>query len=64
MQNNFVITFYFEHENPEINTTMKVIRDKIFEEPKFEIIPTYQNRTRQTFKELFVGHIDHTERGG
>jgi hypothetical protein len=30
MQQNFVITFSFEHENPEIDTTLKVVKDRIF----------------------------------
>jgi hypothetical protein len=47
MQQNFVITFSFEYEIPEIDTTLKVIRGKIFQEPKFEIVITYQSQTRQ-----------------
>jgi hypothetical protein len=46
MQQNFVITFSFEHESPEIDTTLKVVRDKIFEEPEVEIVTTYQNQKR------------------
>jgi hypothetical protein len=52
MQHNFLITFSFEHEIPEIETTPKVVRDRIFEEKNFEIIPTYQNHTRNTVRNL------------
>jgi hypothetical protein len=31
---------------------MKVARDMIFEEPEFEIVPTYQNHARHTVKQL------------
>jgi hypothetical protein len=27
----FVVTFSFEHGNPEVDTTLKVVRDRIFE---------------------------------
>jgi hypothetical protein len=47
MQQNFVVTFAFEHESLEKDTTLKVVSDKIFEELEFEILPTYQNETRQ-----------------
>ena len=32
IQHNFVVTFSFEHESPEIDRTLNVVRDKIFEE--------------------------------
>jgi hypothetical protein len=31
---------------------LKVVRDKIFEEPKFEIIPTYEKQNIHTMKQL------------
>jgi hypothetical protein len=31
---------------------LKVVRDEIFEEPRFEIIPTYQRQARWTIKQL------------
>jgi hypothetical protein len=43
MQQKFLITFAFEHENLEIDTTLKVVREIIFEEPKVEIVAAYQN---------------------
>jgi hypothetical protein len=46
MQKNFVITFAFEHENPLVDTKLKLVRDRIFEEPKFEIVTAYQNHNR------------------
>jgi len=33
LQQKFVIIFSFEHENPEIDTTLKLIKVRIFEEP-------------------------------
>jgi hypothetical protein len=41
LQQNFVITFSFEHENPKIYTTLKLVKDKIFEELEVEIVTTY-----------------------
>jgi hypothetical protein len=41
MQQNFVITFSFEHENPKIDIALKLVRDRIFEEPEVEIVATY-----------------------
>jgi hypothetical protein len=49
---NFVVTFSFKHDSQEIDTTLKEGRDKIFEEPKFEIILAYQSQARQTVKQL------------
>jgi len=49
---NFVVTFSFKHDSQEIDTTLKDVRDKIFEEPKFEIIPTYQSQARKIVKQL------------
>jgi hypothetical protein len=39
----FVITFTIESENPKIDTTMRLVRDSIFEEPEVDIVTTYQN---------------------
>jgi hypothetical protein len=52
LQQNFVITFAFEHENPEIDTTLKLIKERIFEEPEVEIVTTYHNQNRQTVRQL------------
>jgi hypothetical protein len=52
MQQNFVITFEFEHESPKIDTTLKFIMDRIFEEIQFEIVTTYQNQNRQIVRHL------------
>jgi hypothetical protein len=41
MQQNFVIAFSFEHESPQIDKTLKEVRDVIFEEPKVEMGTTY-----------------------
>jgi hypothetical protein len=35
-----------------IDTTLKVVRDRIFEEPEVEIVTTYQNQKRQTVRQL------------
>jgi hypothetical protein len=44
LQQNFLITFLFEHENPMIATTMKLIKEKTFEEPEVETVTSYQNQ--------------------
>jgi hypothetical protein len=41
MKHNFFITFSFEHENHMVDTTLKVVRDRIFEELEFEFVTTY-----------------------
>jgi hypothetical protein len=35
-----------------MDTTLKVVRDGIFEEPEFDIIPTSQRQASQTVKQL------------
>jgi hypothetical protein len=53
LQQNFTVTFSFEHENPNIDTTLKWIRDVIFiEEPEVEAITEVQQRNKQTVKDL------------
>jgi hypothetical protein len=53
LQQNFVVTFSFEHENPNIDSTLNQTRGVIFiDEPKVEIITNYQQQNRQTIKEL------------
>jgi hypothetical protein len=47
---NFVITFTFDHENLEIDTTVRSVRDRIFEEPEVEILIAYQNQKKQTVR--------------
>jgi hypothetical protein len=48
-----VIDFSFEHENPMIDSSMKLIHGIIFfEEREVEIIIEYQQQNRQTIKEL------------
>jgi hypothetical protein len=47
LQQNFVITFAFEHENPMMDATLKLIRENIFEEPKVSIVTYYQNQNRK-----------------
>jgi hypothetical protein len=43
LQNNFVVTFSFEHENPNIDSEVKLIWGVIFvDEPKVEIMSEYQ----------------------
>jgi len=41
MQQNFVITFAFEHDNPKMDTTLKLVKERIFEEPGVEIVISY-----------------------
>jgi hypothetical protein len=52
MQQNFLVTFSFEHESPEIDTPLKVVRDMIFEEPEVDIVTTYWHHKRQTTRQL------------
>jgi hypothetical protein len=47
-----VITFSFEHENPVIDVALKLIKENIFEEPKFVIVLAYHNQNRQTFRQF------------
>jgi hypothetical protein len=53
LQQNFVVTFSFEHENPNIDSTLKKIKGVIFiDEPEVELMTEYQQQNRQTVKEL------------
>jgi hypothetical protein len=43
LQQNYIVTFPFEHENPNIDTTLKWIKDVIFiTKPKVESITKVQ----------------------
>jgi hypothetical protein len=53
LQQNFVVTFSFEHENPNIDSMLKMIHGILFiDEPKVELMIEYQQQNRQTVKEL------------
>ena len=52
MQHKFFITFTFEHENKEIDTTLKLVRDRIFEEIEVQIVTTYHNQKRHKVRQL------------
>jgi hypothetical protein len=53
LQQNFTITFSFEHENPNIDATLKRIRGVIFiKEPEIEFITEEKQWNKQTVKEL------------
>ena len=52
MQQNLVITFEFENESTKIDTTLNLVRDRIFEEPEVELVISYQNQNQQTVKQL------------
>jgi hypothetical protein len=53
LQQNFTVTFSFEHENPNIDSTLKQIRGVIFiKEPEVELMTEDQQQNRQTVKEL------------
>ena len=53
LQQNFVVTFSFEHENPNIDSVLKLLRGVIFfDETEVEIIKKYQQQNRQIVKEL------------
>jgi hypothetical protein len=43
LQHNFIVTFSFEHENPNIDSTLKQIRGVILiKEPEVELIIEYE----------------------
>jgi hypothetical protein len=53
LQLNFVVTFSFEHENPNIDSTLKQIKGVIFiDESEVELMTEYQQQNKQTVKEL------------
>jgi hypothetical protein len=53
LQKNFIVTSLFEHENPNMDSTLKLIEGMIFtDELEVEIITQYQQQNRQTVKEL------------
>jgi hypothetical protein len=53
LQHNFTIDFSFEHENPNIDATLKQIRWVIFiKEPEVELVTKEQQRNRQIVKSL------------
>jgi hypothetical protein len=53
LQQNFTVTFSFEHENPNIDVALKRIRGVIFiKEPDIELITKEQQQNKQTIKEL------------
>jgi hypothetical protein len=46
-------TFSFEHENPNMDSALKLIQGMIFiNEPEVEVMTEYQRQNRQTIKEL------------
>jgi hypothetical protein len=50
---NFTVTLSFEHENPNIDSTLKQIRGVIFlKEQEVELITEEQQQNTQTVKEL------------
>jgi hypothetical protein len=51
LQQNFTVTFSFEHENPNIDATLKKIIGVIFiQEPEVKLIIEEQQQNRQTMK--------------
>jgi hypothetical protein len=53
LQQNFTVTFSFEHENPNIEASLKWIRGVIFiKAPEVELITEEKQRNKQTVKEL------------
>jgi hypothetical protein len=53
LQQNFTITFSFEHENPNIDAALKRIKNVIFiEELEVELITEVQQWNKQTIKDL------------
>jgi hypothetical protein len=53
LQQNFVVTFSFEHENPKIDSALKLIHGVIFiDEIEAEIMTKYQQHKRLTINDL------------
>jgi hypothetical protein len=53
LQQNFVVAFSFEHENPNIDSALKLIQGMIFiNELEVEIMIEHQQQNRQKVKEL------------
>jgi hypothetical protein len=53
LQQNFTVTFSFEHQNPNIDIALKQIRGVTFiKEPEVELITEKQQRNKQTAKKL------------
>jgi hypothetical protein len=51
LQQNFTVTFSFEHENPNIHSPLKQTRRVIFiKEPKVELMTEDQKQNKQTVK--------------
>jgi hypothetical protein len=62
LQQNFTVTFSFEHENPNIDATLKRIRGVIFiKELELELVIEEQQRNRQTVKELLSCYHVHED---
>jgi hypothetical protein len=62
LQLNFVVTFSFEHENPNIDNAIKQIRGMIFiKEPEVEVITKEQQRNKQIVEELFSCYHVHED---
>ena len=57
LQQNFTITFSFEHENPNIYAALKHIRGVIFiKELDIEFITEEKQRNKHTIKELLASY--------
>jgi hypothetical protein len=53
LQQNFTVTFLFDHENPNMDVTLKWIRNIIFiEEPEIETITEVQHQNKQKVKDI------------
>jgi hypothetical protein len=53
LHQNFVVTFSFEHENPNRDSMPKMVQGMIFRnEPEVKIMTEYQQKNIQIVKEL------------
>jgi hypothetical protein len=53
LEQRFTVTFLFEHENPDIDATLKWIRGVIYiKEPEIEFITKEKHWNKKTVKEL------------
>jgi hypothetical protein len=62
LQHNFIFTFSFQHENPNMDSSLKQIRGVIFiNEPYIKLIIEYQQQNKKKVKELLSCYHVHEE---
>jgi hypothetical protein len=62
LQQNFIVTFSFENEKPNIDANLKYIRGRIFiKEPEFKLTTEEQHGNKHTVKELLSCYHVHKD---